>query len=384
MTHRPPDDGPTEAEVDRDSRFAALTMALALPGDVLLYLLLPLHAAEFGVTLPEVGLLLAANRLVRIFGYGQVASLYAHRGPRVACMAAALAAIAATSIYVAASGLWALLVARILWGLAFGALNISNQALPTTIITGAARRSARVRAIVSTGSVSALVAGSLMAEFMGPRPVFLLLAVAAVPSLYFASRLPDHAEGRVLSGPRFAVPAPMDVWSFFSGLTLDGLFVVGLSVLAAGTMEEGAGLAVGLAMSTRYLAEIIFAAPGGALAHRVGARRMLIIFSLCAAVGMLLVGVGGMFLWIGAVGTTVLRALIQPLPAPVVAEENPGRDRIPALARQASWRDIGAGAGPLLAGFLLPVLPALAIYGVASLLLAGASLALTRRQPPKG
>jgi hypothetical protein len=38
-------------------------------GDPVLYLLLPLHAAAFGITLPEAGLLLAANRIVRIFGY---------------------------------------------------------------------------------------------------------------------------------------------------------------------------------------------------------------------------------------------------------------------------------------------------------------------------
>ena len=42
-----------------------MTLSLALPGDTLLYLLLPLYATTFGVTLPEAGILLAANRLVR-------------------------------------------------------------------------------------------------------------------------------------------------------------------------------------------------------------------------------------------------------------------------------------------------------------------------------
>lgn len=366
-------------EVDRAARYAALTLAFALPGDVLLYLLLPLHAAEFGVTLPEVGILLAANRLVRIFGYGHVASLYAHRGPRTACLLAAVAASLSVFGYVFLSGIWLLLICRLLWGLAFGAFNIANQALPTAILEGAAKRTARARAIVSAGSVMGLVAGSFLAEAFGPRPVFMILALFSLLAFYFAHRLPHHAEGRVLSGPRFALPRSFDIWSFVAGLTLDGLFVMGLAVLASTTMEEGAGLAVGLAMSVRYLAEIIFAGPGGALAHRYGARRMLIIFSLVAALSMLLLGIGGPLLWVGGVATIILRALLQPLPAPVVAEENPGRDRIPALARQASWRDIGAGAGPMLAGFLLPVLPALVIYGAASAVLAGASIALRRK-----
>ena len=51
-------------DADRASRNAALTLAVTLPGDTVLYLLLPLHASAFGVTLPEAGLLLAANRIV--------------------------------------------------------------------------------------------------------------------------------------------------------------------------------------------------------------------------------------------------------------------------------------------------------------------------------
>lgn len=56
--------------------------------------------------------------------------------------------------------------------------------------------------------------------------------------------------------------------------------------------------------------------------------------------------------------------------APVVAIENPGRDRVPALARLSTWRDLGAGIGPLLAGALLPILPQWLLYGGAAFLLA--------------
>lgn len=56
--------------------------------------------------------------------------------------------------------------------------------------------------------------------------------------------------------------------------------------------------------------------------------------------------------------------------------ENPGRDRVPALARLATWRDLGAGAGPLLAGVLLPLLPHWILYGAAALLLAMSAMAV--------
>jgi hypothetical protein len=62
----------------------------------------------------------------------------------------------------------------------------------------------------------------------------------------------------------------------------------------------------------------------------------------------------------------------------VVAEIYSGVHRVPALARQATWRDIGAGTGPLAAGVIIPVLPPLAVYGGAALLLGVASLWLLR------
>src|SRR5437763_13993840 len=101
---------------DRNSRNAALSLAFGQPGDTLLYLLLPLHHEVFGVSLAEAGLLLAANRLVRICGYGWVARFYAERGPRAACLLAALGAALSTLGYASLSGVWALLVARLLWG----------------------------------------------------------------------------------------------------------------------------------------------------------------------------------------------------------------------------------------------------------------------------
>jgi hypothetical protein len=64
-------------EANRDSRHVSLALAFALPADTLLYLVLPMYAAQFGVTLAEAGILLAANRVVRIFGYSWVTRFYA-------------------------------------------------------------------------------------------------------------------------------------------------------------------------------------------------------------------------------------------------------------------------------------------------------------------
>ncbi len=362
---------------DRNSRNASLTLAFAQPGDTLLYLLLPLHHAAFGISLAEAGLLLAANRLVRIAGYGWIARLYAERGPRAACLLAALGSVLATLGYAALSEVWGLLVARLLWGLSFAAMNIATQALATAEPTGAARRSGRMRAVIAAGPVSGLVGGALVSQVAGPRMAFLVLSVAALFAFPFAARLPKLGEGRAerLQRPRFGLPSRLDTWSFIQGMTLDGLFVLGISVLAAAAMHEYAGLAAGAALALRYVAEIVLGPVGGALAQRYGARRLLTLLSLSTAVGLAVIGAGA--LWFGALLVVMLRGLIQPIPAPVVAMENPGRDRVPALARLATWRDLGAGAGPLLAGALLPVLPHGLLYGAAAVLLAISAIAVS-------
>ena len=148
-----------------------------MPGDLVLYLLLPVHAATFGVTLPEGGLLLAANRIVRVIGYSWVASFYAHRGPRSACTLAAAAGVLSTLGYATLSGVWPLIIARLLWGLA--AMNIANQALPTSLIEGVSRRVGRARAIIAIGPTFGLLGGAIAVGFGGLRTVFLALGFIA-------------------------------------------------------------------------------------------------------------------------------------------------------------------------------------------------------------
>jgi len=85
-------------------------------------------------------------------------------------------------------------------------------------------------------------------------------------------------------------------------------------------------------------------------------------------------------LWIGALAVVGLRGLLQPLAPPVAASLVPAHERVSALARLATWRDLGAGIGPLIAGALLPVLPAWLLYGAAALALALSALSIHRQQ----
>ncbi len=366
----------TPAVADRSARNAALALSLALPGDVLLYLLLPIYAATWGLSLAEAGILLAANRLIRIVGYGWVSRSYSAYGARAACLVACAGAILSTLSYAVVSGFWMMLAARLVWGLSFATLNIANQALPASSREGIARRAGRARAIVAIGPMCALMVGAVVAQTHGPRLVFAMLAAAAAIAPVFALKLPIHPEVHEGKGPLFAVPEPISIWSFAMGFALDGIFVFGLSLVAAHNVPQAAVLAAGSAMALRYASEIALAPLGGSLAQRFGARPLLIVLSLVGAVALALIGSSGILLWVAVLGTVVLRAMLQPLPVPVIAEAFPGPQRIPALARQATWRDIGAGTGPLAAGLLFPILSGATVFAGAGALLATSSLLL--------
>lgn len=370
----------TVALADRDSRHAAVALSVTLPGDVVLYLLLPMVGAAFGVTLAEAGLLLAANRLVRIVGYGWVARFYARRGDRPTCTLAVLAATICAIGYATLSGFWALLPLRLLWGLSFAALNLATQVLATAEPIGAAPRSGRSRAFIAIGPVIALPAAALLAQAAGPRLIFVVLAGVALTGLLVTRHLPSTGHPGI-SGerPRMKLPNALDAWSFMEGFTLDGLFIIGLSFLGKELLPGNAMLAAGVLLALRYGAEIVLSPIGGHLADRFGAERLLVLLSLITAVALLGFGTG--WVWSCAAVIVVLRALQLPLIAPIVAHRTPGPARVRALAARSVWRDIGAGTGPLAAGLLLPVLPSIWIYGVAAVLLALTALACGRRAP---
>jgi DHA1 family inner membrane transport protein len=355
---------------DSTSRRAALTLALCLPSDVLLYLLLPMESQAFGITLAQAGVLLAANRLVRIFGYRHVLNFYARNGDRLTCMIAAGAATVCALGNSMLSGFAALLGLRLIWGLCFAALNLSTQVLATSEPAGAARRAGRSRAVIALGPMLALPLGGWLTLWAGPRPIFLILAGCCLVGVWAARGLPTSGHDLHSTGRRFKWPDSVATWSFIEGVALDGLFIFGLSIQAQKMLGGDAVLIAGGLMALRYTSEMLLSPLGGRAAQRFGATSMLLLFSFLSALA--LTAFGSYWVIVGAAAVLVLRALQLPLVTTLVAERNPGSMRVSALASNAVWRDVGAGLGPLMAGLLLPVASAPWVFG-----LAGAAIAVS-------
>ncbi|WP_144953583.1 MFS transporter [Pseudomonas oryzihabitans] len=365
--------------VDQASRRAAIVLACCLPSDVLLYLVLPMYAPVFGITLIEAGILLAANRLIRIVGYRYVVQLYARFGDRrslvVASAVAALCALGNAHL----SGFWALVGLRLAWGLSFATFNLSTQVLATADPAGAARRTGTSRSLIAIGPMLALSVGAWLTLQYGPRAVLLLSSGLCLIGLLLALGLPRAGHELPAPGRRLRWPDRIVTWSFIEGVTLDGLFIFGLSAFSQAVLGGNAVLVAGLLMALRYLSDMLLSPLGGRAADRYGAAPMLVVCSTLTA--LFLIAFGFHWLILGAGGVLILRALQIPLVVTLVATRHPGQARLPALASNAMWRDVGASVGPLLAGVLIPLVPSTLLYPLSGLAILVSSLACLRLKP---
>jgi predicted MFS family arabinose efflux permease len=107
----------------------AISTALSLLGDTAMYTVLPTHNAQAGVTVASIGILLSANRWVRFVSNGGVGWL-AERWPRRWLYVPALfIGVLATFMYAFTRGFWPLLVARLLWGIAWSGIWVIGNAI---------------------------------------------------------------------------------------------------------------------------------------------------------------------------------------------------------------------------------------------------------------
>ena len=92
----------------------ATILAVSVMGDSMLYGVLPANLGDFGLTAGlGAGLVLSANRWIRLISNSWAASIYNRFGLRIPLMISVILAMATTNSYGLIQGFWPLLVARI-------------------------------------------------------------------------------------------------------------------------------------------------------------------------------------------------------------------------------------------------------------------------------
>jgi MFS family permease len=344
-------------------------LSLALLGDALIYAVLPVHADAFGISMVWVGILLSANRFVRVFAYGLVAQLTDAAGPRRMCIAAACAAVVSTGLYGLGQGELILLAARALWGIAYAILVLATLAYAVEIRTDAGTRVGWSRAIQRAGPILALLGGAWLTNLVGPRTVFLVLACLTVLAIPLAFSLPKDAALRRLGArpPSLDRPRAIDGLFFLQGLGVDGVFALTITLILAEQHSLSVAVASGGALlALRHLSEAVAAPLFGVIGDRYGAARIFALAVVCTALGFLGVAFG--FTIVGALIMLIFRGALASLgPATIVQATADDASVMGPLARMQAWRDLGAAVGPLLSGIAIGYVSPAALHGLVAI-----------------
>ncbi len=342
---------------------SAGVLSIVLMGDALIYVVLPINAETFGISLIWVGVLLSANRLIRIVTYGAIAHATTAYGIRIATIAACIGGATSTVMYWMFDGGWALLAARLLWGLSFAALTLTTLAYAIADRDRAGSRVGLSRAIQQFGSVLALTGGAWLAGQMGPKAAFLFLGLASFAALPLALALPRET-GKAPRAKTQWLPKPqlLDFLFFAVGFAIDGVFAMTITIILADLVSyEAAMLGGGFVLSLRRIGDAVMAPLGGMIGDRFGTEISLFLSTFLVALGLAGIALGSVYF--GACAIIAGRAAIAALGPATVAKRNPPDQVMHRMATMQTWRDFGAALGPLLSGFLLNKIEIPVIYG---------------------
>lgn len=356
---------------------ASVVMALALLGDSLLYVVLPLHGPALGLSAFQVGVLLSANRFVRMLT-NTGASRLMRRLPNGPMFTAATALAALTTAwYTLAPAFGSFLIARCAWGFSFSLLRLG--CFVTVLREATDRTRGRLmgtyQSISRAGSFVAVMLGGALFDAFGYRVAVLAMAVGTLLAVPLAASVggwtapagnstPASKHRRSWRMPRLSPPADPRLlavkWSAFSlSFVARGVVTATLSLFLLRQFGEqfGPGGAIGVAtvaawlIGVRWLSEIGLAAPLGALSDRIGRARAATGWLLAAAAAILALALApAVGVAVGA--ATALFVSASGLSATLDAAAGdlaPPHRRAEVMSGYADWTDMGAALGPLLA-----------------------------------
>lgn len=338
-----------------------LVIAVCMIGDTLLYAVLPLYHQEFGLSLAMVGVLLSLNRWIRLLANSGVAHLGERIGPHTLMIAAALGSAVSTTVYGLIDDPTAQILARILWGISYAALNLATLAYAVSDRANAGKRVGASRASIGLVQALSLIGGAWIVLELGARPVFLVFGALTLIALAAAIALPRLPREPIAQKAfRLPVPQRLEIWGFVLGFAGDGVFLLTLAFLMKDSITSVAPvMATAMLLALRWLVEVTTGPLGGWIGDRFGARRIAIANAALLVAGFVLIAADHELL--GALLIVMTRGMFNTL-IPVLVIERGHGTVLSSQASYSTWRDFGAAVGPLTAPWLFLTIPQAPLY----------------------
>jgi MFS family permease len=387
-----------------------IALALSLTGDSTLYAVLPNQFAVVGISLGAVGVMLGANRIIRIPGNLLAGALNDRLGRRRLYLVGLSLGILSTVSYSFVRGFWLLLAARLLWGIAWALINVGGYTMVLDWSTAADRGRMtgfyQVAYLVGL-SISPILGGTLTDALGFRTAVRICAAVSAIGLAVAFVALPDVPPPAAGPSRAMAPPNPrrwlgaladllrqLDRRILLAGYIYLVLFFVSNGVLMStislylgqrwgatislGTVVIGVSSLAGVMLALRASLGILGGPVAGILSDRLGNRWPVIRV-------VILVGVAGFValatapgVWAVPAGVALVSlsagALIAVLAAVVGDLATSNRSGI-TMGAMATAGDIGSATGPLVAYALASALDLRWVYLLCAALLASCLLA---------
>lgn len=224
---------PSHHDVDkRPVVLIGLAVGLSLLGDVSIYAILPVYHEVLGFGPIEVGILLSANRWVRLVTNHLARRLSERFRPRDLFAIALFFGSVITLVYATAPPFWIFLIARMAWGLCWSF--IRHTGVMTSISVGTTENATGVLGVyngtVQFGYIAGTLAGAALFDVFGFSYAFVTMAIISVAAVAF-----DYAGFRLIPAqkqvPRRSEPIgpardlPMLIRSFITTCVGVGLLI---------------------------------------------------------------------------------------------------------------------------------------------------------------
>lgn len=370
------------------------TVAFAIMGDSLLYGILPLAAEDLGLLPQQVGLLLSANRLIRLLSNTWLSTLFARFGPYRTFVVSAILGVLTTAVYGLGWGFLMLLMARMAWGISWSGLRQgSYQAIWAGAGSAAGRLMGLMWGVVRGGSAVSVLLGGFLFDCYGYQVTVWTIAAISTLAIPIALRLSWPAGAQIgkpvsqsarnmLQGWQEALSDPLQrtvlLVGFFK-LLLNAILIATASLFLAerfGDQSGGVllglevGALAGIVLATRWFSDLFLGAVMGALSDRIGRLRLPVLLILLLCLGL------AVMLWTTASLSilALLGVLITSTGVNVILDAYANQLALgtaqPELfvGAYTTASDLGSALGPLLAFTLVTAVGFAPVYGVAALL----------------
>ena len=352
----------------RSVGFAGIAIACSLAGDMAIYTVLPIIYLDIGLTALQVGIILAANRFIRILTNPLADRLIGRFSARTLMYASLFVGGVIALLYSFMPSFPFLLILRLFWGLCWsvlrhvGIMNASGKATERL----AARMTGTYSSIVRIGLFTGTLLSGILLDATRYEIMFACMAciifTGFIPATIAFRRREMVAVGRSNAGSRPTINSKalsvQAIKGFVVGAVGPGFVMSTLgqvlhtaagTEVAIGQMVIGVASLNGMLLSIRALVGIIGGPTLGIAVDKIGIRNGETIAFIGGAAALLtaLVAPGILMVTFAVVAFSIFETAAQ---VALVAETSRTSR---GYAMYASAADFGAAAGPLFAWILI-------------------------------